>query len=390
MVRHGAHKPSLAVVGLGDYFWKLRPGLLRYFNTVALIDSSPSVEQKLTQLEKSLFRSCSRAEDLIEAIGSAAIVMILTPNHLHVPYALAAIKAGRATVIEKPVATSLSGLEQLGNEISRGALVYCSDFYVDVRAVPLLAAMGRLATGDWRLGLIRGSTEVSLPVDIGELTGIKACIAEDYPFRFDSWLGGSHAGGVIFDLMIHLFALTKRLFPSDSLIIGNCAKMYVNARGSKSLFSERPPSPDSGEALARVEGRLMPSDVPVSFEALKDAPKTHRYFTVTGSKGTITQLFRPEHPLRGVTGGQALALSIKGDRYDLACLAMRRRFDSRAGSYGGVVELVGCPTSNRRSGVASGSGEVSSRRSQLWFPARVSTQRTMTGVAVRAARSVST
>lgn len=335
MVRRAVRKPSLAVVGLGNYFWKLRPGLLKYFNPVALIDSNPSVKQKLTQPEKSLFRSCSRAEDLTEAMGSAAIVMILTPNHLHVPYALEAIKAGRATVIEKPMATSLSDLEQLAKETSRGASVYCSDFYVDVRTVPLLAAMGRLEMGDWRLGLIRGgSTKASFPVDIGELTGIKACIAEDYPFRFDSWLGGSHAGGVIFDLMIHLFALTNRLFRSESLLIGNCAKMYANARGSKSLFSERRLSPESGEAFARVEGRLMPSEVPVSFEALKNAPKTDRYFAVTGSKGKITQLFRPGHPLRSVTAGKALDLTIQGDRYDLACLAIRQWFDSGASSYG--------------------------------------------------------
>jgi predicted dehydrogenase len=335
MVRRIAHKPSLAVVGLGDYFWKLRRGLLKYFNPVALIDSNPSVKQKLAQPEKSLFRSCSRAEDLAEAIGSAANVVILTPNHLHVPYALEAIKAGRATVIEKPIATSLSDLEQLDKEIRRGAPVYCSDFYVDVRAVPLLGSMGRLETGDWRLGLIRGgSTKASFPVDIGEITRIEACIAEDYPFRFDSWLGGSHAGGVIFDLMIHLFALTNRLFPGESLMISNCAKLYANARGSKSLFSEKPLSPESGEAFARVEGRLMPSGVPVSFETLKNAPKTDRYFAVTGSKGKITQLFRPGHRLRGVVDGQTLGLSIRGDRYDLACHAMRRWFDSGASSYG--------------------------------------------------------
>jgi predicted dehydrogenase len=363
MVRRAGHEPSLAVVGFGDYFWKLRPGLLKYFDPVALVDSNPSVKQKLTPPEQLLFRSCSRAEDLTEAISSAAIVMILTPNHLHVPYALEAIKAGRATVIEKPIATSLSDLEQLDKEIRRGAPVYCSDFYVDVRAVPLLAAMGRLETGDWRLGLIRGgSTKASFPVDIGEITGIEACIAEDYPFRFDSWLGGSHAGGVIFDLMIHLFALTNRLFPSESLTIGNCAKMYANPRGSKSPFSEKRPSPESAEAFARVEGRLMPSDVPVSFETLKDAPKRLRCFTVARSKGTITQLFRPGHPLRGVTDGQALVLGIKGDRYDLACLAIRRWFDSGASSYGwswnswAVQQAIG-------QRVVRGLGKVSSGRS---------------------------
>ena len=37
--------------------------------------------------------------------------------------------------------------EQLDKEISRGASVYCSGFYVDVQVVPLVVAMGQLVWG---------------------------------------------------------------------------------------------------------------------------------------------------------------------------------------------------------------------------------------------------
>jgi predicted dehydrogenase len=123
MAKRGVSKPTAAVVGLGEYYSKLRPGLSKYFNCVTLLDSTPDVMDRLRPPERSVFRLCSGPEDLADHIKSVQVVLILTPSHLHVPYALEAIKARKAAIIEKPIAISAEGVESLYEAAARGAPV---------------------------------------------------------------------------------------------------------------------------------------------------------------------------------------------------------------------------------------------------------------------------
>ena len=57
-------------------------------------------------------RSYDRLEDMLED-PKIHIVVICTPHHLHVPQGIAAAKAGKHIVIEKPVALDLAGMREL-------------------------------------------------------------------------------------------------------------------------------------------------------------------------------------------------------------------------------------------------------------------------------------
>jgi predicted dehydrogenase len=168
--------------------------------------------------------------------------------------------------------------------------LYCSDFYVDVRAIPLLAATGNLRRDDWQFGLIEAeSTRLIQRIEIGELRRIEGRIAEDYPFHFGSWAGNKRSGGVIFEMMVHLFALLKRLFPNESMRIRDSKRLYADPDGTRGKFDAEPSGQDTGEGFAHVDGELTVSNASVSFEVLKQAYETDRYFKLIGSHGCITQ-----------------------------------------------------------------------------------------------------
>ncbi len=66
-----------------------------------------ALENKLTHCH-----AYDRLEAMLED-SDIRIVSICTPHHLHVPQGVAAAKAGKHTVIEKPVALDLAGLREL-------------------------------------------------------------------------------------------------------------------------------------------------------------------------------------------------------------------------------------------------------------------------------------
>ena len=57
-------------------------------------------------------RAFDSAQELVEAPG-VDVVHICTPNHLHVPLALAALAAGKNVICEKPIALDASGALEL-------------------------------------------------------------------------------------------------------------------------------------------------------------------------------------------------------------------------------------------------------------------------------------
>jgi predicted dehydrogenase len=78
--------------------------------------------------------------DLGPAVAaSPEVVVVCTPAHLHVPMALAAVRAGAHVLVEKPLSTSFDGVAELLREAeSRRAVAGVAYVY---RAHPALAAM---------------------------------------------------------------------------------------------------------------------------------------------------------------------------------------------------------------------------------------------------------
>ncbi len=76
----------------------------------------------------------------IDAIGDKAAV-VATPAHLHVPIATRVAEAGHHLLIEKPLATSLEGVEQLRQLVIEKGIVAAVGY--NHRAQPALAEMKR-------------------------------------------------------------------------------------------------------------------------------------------------------------------------------------------------------------------------------------------------------
>ncbi len=328
MTDRKVHRPSIGVIGLGDYYTKLRAGLWKHFNPLVLLDADGSVLTRLPKEDAAIFRHIGSFEEARTLLDSVDLVVVLSPNDTHARYATLIAETGKPIVVEKPIATTKGDLEALRKLSAAGAPIYFSDFYVDVRAVPLMFALGFLGANDWRRGLVSGNTKVTNSMqDIGLIRRVHGRIAETYQFRANSWLGRAEAGGVIFDMMIHLFALLKRLFPYEDLEIKHCQRLYMESDGKPGRHVASRPSGQAAEAFAQIQGLLVPSEIPVLFEVEKGALTQDRHFTVQGTEGFFSQRFETDHPFQFVTRRNNAQLKLKGDRhdhYELTCCAIRK------------------------------------------------------------------
>jgi len=324
----------VAVVGLGDYYSKLRPALWRVFSPVALLDQEPQEYLSLRPEEKVLFSQINADSDIQGLCRAADIVLVLTSNDTHVRFAEPLLRSGKPTVIEKPLATTSEDLERLGVLARAGAPIYCSDFYVDVRAAPLLYFAGLLDRTSWLARRIEGRRGLWGQLSsLGGIRRIEARLLEVYPFRHDSWLGREPAGGVIFDMLVHLLALIRRLFPAADLELHWCTRQFCAPNDPPGHYHNRPAVAGSAEAYARVEGRLD-SGVAVLLEVGKSAPVEDRYLWLDGERGQARQRFGPQEPLEFNMRGQEKSLHILGDRYDLTVEAMLQWYREGASTYG--------------------------------------------------------
>jgi predicted dehydrogenase len=75
---------------------------------------------------KSSYRGCSSCNDFRDLISRADIdaVMIATPDHWHVPVAMAAVKAGKDIYLEKPIGVSVAQAQALRETVLRYGAVF--------------------------------------------------------------------------------------------------------------------------------------------------------------------------------------------------------------------------------------------------------------------------
>ncbi len=113
---------------------------------LAVCETNAAVRTRVAQ-QYAVDHAFERFEDALAA--QPQVVVIATPAHLHVPLALAAVRAGAHLLIEKPLSTSLEGVDELLQTVDRAG-VTASVAYV-YRAHPALAAM-RAAIQQGRFG----------------------------------------------------------------------------------------------------------------------------------------------------------------------------------------------------------------------------------------------
>lgn len=142
----------VGIAGLGRSGWAIHARMLRdlgdKFRIVAVTDKEAS---RLKEAEGTLgCRAYAEFEELLRD-EEVELVIVATPSHLHAACSIAALRAGKAVVCEKPMATSLAEADEM-IRVSRetGCLLtvfqnrrYSKD-YLKVREVIASGKLGRI------------------------------------------------------------------------------------------------------------------------------------------------------------------------------------------------------------------------------------------------------
>jgi predicted dehydrogenase len=187
-----------------------------------------------------------RTETYDDLIGMADVVDICLPTPSHVDFGLKAIAAGRAVLMEKPMALTLAGAEQLAKAAANAQTKFMPAQVV--RYFP-----------EYRL-----AHDLVKRGDIGLPSAARLRRGGSAPNGSDGWfLDFSKSGGVLLDLCIHDFDwLAWTLGPVESLY----SRSVGLTQGKRSDYALTTLSFSNG-CVAHVEGTWMdPSGFRTSFD----------------------------------------------------------------------------------------------------------------------------
>ena len=207
-----AQRKSVLIIGLGS----IGERHLRCFQATGRVDASvceidPDLRGRIAQQY-----GVDRAHaDLEAALGDGSLdaAVIATPAHLHVPMATRLANHGINLLIEKPLSTSLDGVEQLQKVIRRRGLVVAMGYVL--RCHPSLAAM-RSALESGRFG-----RPVQLIVQSGQ----------HFPtyrpaYRDIYYTDRATGGGAIQDALTHLINAAQWIIgPADRVVVDAAHKV---------------------------------------------------------------------------------------------------------------------------------------------------------------------
>lgn len=135
-------------------------------------------------------------------------VMLLTPNQVHGQQVAEVAPLHCPVFVEKPLATTAESLNLVLDSLSINPRLYCSDFYPDVRALPLKIWLGQKV--EWVKDPVRLSGNVELwnqgPQTLGRIQRVEAVLLEgkDETGRYHQYarflekLVDSHSGLEVF------------------------------------------------------------------------------------------------------------------------------------------------------------------------------------------------
>ncbi|MEM8698199.1 MAG: Gfo/Idh/MocA family oxidoreductase [Pseudomonadota bacterium] len=204
-------KARLAVAGLGLVGRRHAALAAEHADLVALADPAQEAEEMARRFGLPLYRDLA---DLL-AVEEVDGVVIATPNQRHVTDGLAAISAGVAALIEKPIAVDLSGAARLVSA-------------AEAAGVPLLIGHHRRHNP-----LIAAARQVVQSGRLGRLLTIEATCWLPKPASYfeQNWRRGPGAGPVLInlihdiDLLLHLCGPVERVMAvtrSDLRGDGDC------------------------------------------------------------------------------------------------------------------------------------------------------------------------
>jgi predicted dehydrogenase len=237
----------------------------------AIIDPSAKAREQAASLGVPCFADLEIALQSTKPDG----VIIATPNHLHVPNGLAAVKAGVPMLVEKPVSADVESAMQLVTA-------------AEAAGVPILVGHHRRHSP-----LIRRAREIVESGRLGQITAVTGLCLLHKPDRgyFDgpgTWRS-QPGGGVVLINLIHVV---------DDL--RNICGDVVTVQAAESNVARGFPVEDTAAMILRFAngalGTLIISDAaaaPWSWELTsgenKDYPHTDQFcYLVAGTKGSLT------------------------------------------------------------------------------------------------------
>jgi predicted dehydrogenase len=215
----------------------------------------------------------------IEAISNTL------PTHLHAEYTIAALRAGKHVLLEKPFALTAAGCDgMIAAERDTGRILQIAHvlrFWGEYVALAEFVRSGRL-----------GKPLSAVATRLSQMPGWA-----DW-FENPAW-----SGGAVLDLCVHDFDVVNWIF-------GKPKSIYARGRELKpGLWNHIHATLDYGEAEAFVEGsEFMPRDYPFT-SALK----------VLCEGGIVEYAFRAGGASVEMGGDNSLLVHEPGKRYALAC-----------------------------------------------------------------------
>lgn len=319
MLDHANSKPAVCIFGTGEYYQKLRTGLKKEFKVLGKFsESGPEVVRR------------------IESLTPDAI-LVLSPNATHLPILSSVIHMKVPVLVEKPAVVNREELYYLDKVVKENPLIYFSDFYVDVRALPLLAITNQIplyheklkgalqSSGNWESVRSLGQQPLR---EIRQITG-KILEGRGKAARMEhrSWLREASSGGVILDLLCHLLVVVARLFPSQPIDV----KQVIAGR-------HRHGTPAGRWELLRTLGQQAETYCRISgsiglqayfcLEVGKYWLCDDRKLTLDGPEAEFSLEFSKTNSLRWKCGGREGTTILEDNYYQLVSKAFRYYIES--------------------------------------------------------------
>jgi predicted dehydrogenase len=205
-------RPRILVVGVGS----IGERHVRCFGATGRVDlavceANPALRQTIAGRYR-IERAFASLEEALRDRPTG--VAICTPAHLHLPMALVAAQAGAHLFIEKPLSTTLDGLDAVRAEVARRSLVATAAYVY--RALPVLGAM--------RSALLSG--RFGAPVQIVAVSG------QHFPFyrpayREIYYKDRATGGGAVQDALTHVVNAGEWLVGPVTRLVADCAHQVL-------------------------------------------------------------------------------------------------------------------------------------------------------------------
>lgn len=213
------------------------------------------------------------------------VVDICSPGHLHAPMAIAAAKAGKHIICEKPLANTLKEAEQMLAAVQKSGVKHLCGF--TYRFNPAVQSMKKM--------IAKG--------ELGEIFHVRACYQQDWivdpEFPLNWRLKKETAGsGALGDIGAHITDLTHFLI-GDIAEVASAMETFITQRPlatSSATIAAKSGHKKTGEMgtvdvddAAVYIGRFKNGKTLGTFEATRFAPGRRNYnaIEIYGSKGSL-------------------------------------------------------------------------------------------------------